>query len=95
MTAPPTQPDASGRRRLRRRLEGRLLGGVAAGVAEYLDIDVAVVRVGMVALCLCGGMAVPLYLAGWLLIPDQGSDTTIAGDLRHRSPTASGGAWTS
>jgi phage shock protein PspC (stress-responsive transcriptional regulator) len=54
---------------------------VAAGLAEYFDIDVAVVRVGFVALCLVGGMAIALYIAGWLLIPEAGTDSAIATDL--------------
>jgi phage shock protein PspC (stress-responsive transcriptional regulator) len=76
---------ADDRSRLRRARSGRILGGVAAGVAEYLDIDIAVVRVGFVALGLLGGIAVPLYVAGWLLIPEEGSDTTIADDLLDRA----------
>lgn len=67
--------------RLHRSSEGRILGGVASGLAEYLDVDIAVVRVGFVVLGLLGGIAVPLYVAGWLLIPEEGSDTTIADDL--------------
>ena len=31
-----------------------------------------------------GGLAVPLYLAGWLLIPEEGSDTSVAEDLLAR-----------
>ena len=76
------------RSRLERAVDGRILGGVAAGLSEYLDIDIAVVRVGFVALGLLGGVAIPLYLAGWLLIPEEGSDSTIADELldhAHRS----------
>ncbi len=76
------------RSRLERAIDGRILGGVAAGLSEYLDIDIAVVRVGFVALGLLGGIAIPLYLAGWLLIPEEGSDSTIADELvdhAHRS----------
>jgi len=67
--------------RLQRSSEGRILGGVASGLAEYLSVDIAVVRVGFVVLGLLGGIAVPLYVAGWLLIPEEGSDSTIADDL--------------
>ena len=47
-----------------------MLAGVAVGLADYFDIDPTLVRVGFVALSLLGGLAVPLYLAGWLLIPE-------------------------
>jgi phage shock protein PspC (stress-responsive transcriptional regulator) len=58
-----------------------MLGGVAAGTADYFDIDPTIVRIGFVVLACLGGLAVPLYVAGWLLIPDEGSDTSVAEDL--------------
>ena len=75
-------------RDLRRLSEGRILGGVATGLARYLDIDVAMVRVGMVALCLLAGMAIPLYLAAWVLIPEEGADSTHADALSGRADEA-------
>ena len=66
---------------LRRATDGHILGGVAAGLSDYLNIDVAVVRIAFVGLGLLGGIAVPLYVAGWLLIPEEGSESTIADDL--------------
>jgi phage shock protein PspC (stress-responsive transcriptional regulator) len=56
---------------LRRPHEGRILAGVTAGVAEYFGVDVAVVRIVAVVLTLLGGIGIPAYLAGWLLIPDE------------------------
>ena len=70
-----------GLRNLRRPVDGRLLGGVAAGVARYLGTDVNIVRLVFVALALLGGAALPLYVAGWLLIPEDGADQSIAGEL--------------
>ncbi len=58
-----------------------MVGGVAAGLARYFDIDVVVVRVALVALALFGGVAIPLYLAAWLLVPQEGADSTIVADL--------------
>jgi phage shock protein C len=77
----PRTDDDAGTPGLHRVMDSRILGGVAAGLSEYLDIDVAVVRIGFVALGLLGGIAIPLYLAGWLLIPEEGSDSTIADEL--------------
>jgi phage shock protein C len=68
-------------RLLRRSLDGRILGGVAAGLARYFDVDVAHVRIALVALSFLGGAGVPLYLAAWLLIPAAGSDVTIADEV--------------
>ena len=70
--------------RLHRGGERRMLAGVAVGLADYFDIDPTLVRIGFVALTFLGGLAVPLYLAGWLLIPEEGSDTSVAEDLLAR-----------
>ena len=67
--------------RLHRVRPGSMVGGVAAGLADYLDIDPTLVRVGFVALALMGGIAVPIYLAGWLLIPDEGSEHSMAEEM--------------
>ena len=64
---------------LRRPIHDRMLTGVAAGLAEYFGVDVRIVRVAFVALTVAGGAGIPLYLAGLLLIPDEGSDQPIAG----------------
>ena len=58
--------------------------GVAVGLADYFDVDPTLVRIGFVALAFLGGLAVPLYLAGWLLIPDEDSDLSVAEELLAR-----------
>lgn len=70
-------------RSLVRPREGRMLAGVAVAIADYMAIDVTVVRVVLAALCLMGGAGVPVYVAGWLLIPEEGAESSIAGDLLH------------
>ena len=55
-----------------------MLAGVAAGVARYFGVDVTVVRIVFAVLAVVGGAGVPLYLAGWLLIPEEGADQSIA-----------------
>ncbi len=82
---PPTPPPgAAGEQRLHRVGRGRMLAGVAAGVADYFDVDPTLVRIGFVVLAFLGGLAVPLYLAGWLLIPDEESDLSVAEELLAR-----------
>jgi phage shock protein PspC (stress-responsive transcriptional regulator) len=85
--APPVRPPARSGQRLHRVGPGRMLGGVALGLADYFDIDPTLVRIGFVALAFLGGLAVPLYLAGWLLIPDEDTDLSLAEELvaRERS----------
>jgi len=58
-----------------------MLGGVAAGIARYLRVDVTVVRIVFAVLAIMGGAGIPLYLAGWLLIPEEGARQSIASDL--------------
>jgi len=55
-----------------------MIAGVAAGIAEYLDIDVTVVRIVIAVLVVAGGAGVVLYIAGWLLMPTEGSEQSIA-----------------
>ena len=69
--------------RLERGGDGRMVGGVAIGLADYFDVDPTLVRIGFVALTFLGGLAVPLYLAGWLLIPEEGSESSVAEELLH------------
>lgn len=58
-----------------------MLAGVASGLARYLGVDVTVVRIVLVVLAAVGGAGVPLYLAGWLLIPEEGSEQSIASEF--------------
>jgi phage shock protein PspC (stress-responsive transcriptional regulator) len=70
--------------RLHRSRRGRMLAGVAAGLADYLGVDPTLVRLAFVALAFMGGLAVPLYLAGWLVIPDEDGGPTVAEELLTR-----------
>jgi phage shock protein C len=82
-TSGPT-PQPTSDERLHRSRQGRMLAGVAAGLADYLGIDVTLVRIAFVALAFVGGLAVPLYLAGWLVIPDENGGPTVAEELLAR-----------
>jgi phage shock protein PspC (stress-responsive transcriptional regulator) len=74
----PSLPDL---RHLRRPVDDRMIAGVASGIARYLSVDVNLVRIAFVVLAFVGGAALPLYLAGWLLIPEDGAAQSIAGEL--------------
>jgi phage shock protein PspC (stress-responsive transcriptional regulator) len=67
----------------------RMLAGVAAGLADYLNIDATIVRIVFAVLAVAGGAGVPLYLAGWLLIPEEGAEQSIASDLIQSVTTRS------
>jgi phage shock protein PspC (stress-responsive transcriptional regulator) len=66
---------------LRRPRAGRMIGGVAGGIADYLGTDVTVVRIALTVLAIMGGAGLPVYLAGWVLIPEEGRDISIAGEF--------------
>jgi phage shock protein C len=76
---PPSGP--AGRPPLRRAYNGRMLAGVCAGLADYLAIDVTIVRVAFAVFTFLGGAAIPAYLACLLLIPEEGSDQSLASSL--------------
>jgi phage shock protein C len=77
------QPPAGpvGRPPLRRATSGRMLAGVCAGIADYLAVDVTIVRVAFAVFTFLGGAGIPAYLACLLLIPEEGTDQSIAGSL--------------
>ena len=71
---------------LRRDPAERLAGGVASGVAAWKGLNVTTVRIAFVLIALVsGGFAVPFYVAGWLLIPAAGEDSSIGSRARSDS----------
>jgi phage shock protein C len=78
-TATPQANDQTTQQQLRRPVHDRMIAGVAAGIADYLGADVTAVRIILAVLAFVGGAGVPIYLAGWLLIPEEGSTQSIAG----------------
>lgn len=76
---PPASP--IGRAPLRRAVNGRMVAGVCAGIADYLGVDVTIVRVTFAVFTFLGGAGIPAYLACLLLIPEAGHHQSIVGDL--------------
>jgi phage shock protein C len=69
-------------KRLVRARKGRLLAGVCSGIAEYVGIDVTVIRLIFVAVgVVTFGVGVLIYLAAWIVIPEEGEDQSIAEGL--------------
>jgi phage shock protein PspC (stress-responsive transcriptional regulator) len=81
-TQPQPAPTAQATRPpLRRAYHGRMLAGVAAGIADYLGVDVTIIRIAFVVFTFLGGAGIPAYLACLLLIPEEGTDESIASSL--------------
>ncbi|MFV9673295.1 MAG: PspC domain-containing protein, partial [Acidimicrobiia bacterium] len=64
-------------RLLRRPIEGRAFAGVAAGLGQRFDISPTWFRVAFVLTTVFGGIGLLLYVLGWLLIPEEGSDEPV------------------
>lgn len=54
--------------------EGRHIAGVAGGIARHLDVDPLLVRVLLVVSVFFGGAGAIVYVAAWLLAPEDGQE---------------------
>jgi phage shock protein PspC (stress-responsive transcriptional regulator) len=81
-----TREEAKDLGRIRRSRTDRKIAGVAGGIARHFDVDPLLVRVGLVLLAIFGGGGVLVYAAGWLLIPEEGSDEGVI-KVEHRTRT--------
>lgn len=59
------------RNRLHRSETQRMIAGVCGGLAETVDADPTIVRLIAVLLLLTGGIAIPLYLVAWFILPPR------------------------
>jgi phage shock protein PspC (stress-responsive transcriptional regulator) len=96
-------PESRPNRPLRRPVHGRMLAGVAAGLSQHFGVDVTIVRIvfavltvaGFTSIAYLGGLplylgGIPLYLACWLLVPEEGSEHSIASALLRNRQSRSG-----
>lgn len=77
---------------MRRSRSDRYIAGVCGGFAAYVRIDPVVVRVVLAALSLTGAGLV-LYLAAWVLVPEEGSDRALVGGSGGRADDARRIGW--
>ena len=81
-----SQPAKAEPARTLTRSRDRMIAGVASGIAAYVGVDAVVVRIAFVVLTLVGGLGIPLYLASWVLVPDERTRQSIVseftGDVR-------------
>ncbi len=56
--------------------DGRIIGGVCVGLARKLNLDVSMVRLVTSLAVIFTGVGPFAYLAAWLVIPEEGKDTT-------------------
>lgn len=54
-----------------RRRDDRMVAGVCSGLADYLGVDVTLVRLAAVLTAVfTGGTAIVAYVAAWILMPE-------------------------
>lgn len=63
-------------KKLMRSATDKMVAGVAAGVADYIGLDVALVRIAFVVLALLGGPGILLYIILWVVMPEGPADMT-------------------
>lgn len=82
MTTPHETP---GPKTLRRRKRDRMVAGVCGGVADYFSIDANLVRLITAVLTFFGGAGAFIYVVGWLLLPEEGEETSVGQRLIQKT----------
>ena len=59
------------RKRLYRSRGDRRVAGVCAGIADYLGVDVSLVRIAWVVFAIAGGPGVLLYIIMAAIVPEE------------------------
>ncbi|WP_067437476.1 PspC domain-containing protein [Nocardioides jensenii] len=71
---------------LRRSTWDKHVAGVAGGLGRHFDVDPVIIRVAFVVLTFFGGAGLIIYVACWLLVPeDTGQRATVHLDARSRN----------
>jgi phage shock protein C len=58
-------------RKLYRSRSDRKLAGVCGGLAQFFNLDPTLIRVLLVVLAVLGGSGILIYLAMWIMVPNQ------------------------
>jgi phage shock protein C len=74
-------------KKLVRPIQGRWLAGVAAGLADYFGLDVGLIRAIFAVLTVLGLLGVVIYLAAWVLVPEEGAEASIAEKIVSKDGT--------
>ena len=73
-----TAPTSASPPPLVRRSDDRVVRGVCAAIGRTTGTDPVLWRVVLVVLAIFGGSGLLIYVAGWLLIPEEGAEASIA-----------------
>src|SRR4051794_40341407 len=67
-------PEPPRTRRLTRSTSDQVIAGVAAGLGRYFNVDAVVVRLAFIVLAFFGGAGLLVYLAAWVLVPEDNAE---------------------
>lgn len=65
------QTPTSAKPRLYRSRSCRTIGGVCGGIADYLNVDVSMVRIVAILLIFFAGGSLCLYVIMWIVVPEE------------------------
>lgn len=57
------------KKRLRKSSRNKLVAGVCSGLADYLNIDVTILRIAWILLVLFYGVGILAYIILWIVMP--------------------------
>ncbi len=76
--AAPAASEPKLRKRLYRPMRNKKIAGVCAGFAQYLDVDVTVVRIVWLVVALLYGTGLLAYIIAWIAMPKEEALTPAA-----------------
>jgi phage shock protein PspC (stress-responsive transcriptional regulator) len=68
-------------KKLVRKTDDKIIAGVAAGLADYLNMDVTLVRLLFALTTIFGGFGLVAYIVMWIIVPEEGSDRAVIDDM--------------
>ena len=58
-------------RKLYRSRSNRQVAGVCGGLAQYFNLDATLIRILFIVLAVLGGSGLVIYLAMWIIVPNE------------------------
>lgn len=58
-------------KKLERNEQNKMIAGVASGLADYLYVDVTIIRIAFILLAVFGFSGVLIYIVMWIAIPEK------------------------
>ena len=77
-------------KKLARSRTDKKIAGVCAGFAEYLDLDVTLVRLLWIMLVFVAGWGVIAYLVAWIIMPEEPAPRPAPVVTQTAAPQAAG-----